>query len=31
MSLMSLTVDSTRITAERRSDTYLAMRSIQGA
>jgi hypothetical protein len=27
---MSLTVDTTRITAGRRSDTYLAMRSVQG-
>lgn len=27
---MSLTVDTTRVTAGRRSDTYLAMRSVQG-
>lgn len=27
---MSLTVDSSRVTAGRRSDTYLAMRSVQG-
>lgn len=27
---MSITVDSTRVTAGRRSDTYLAMRSVQG-
>ena len=27
---MSLSIDTTRITAGRRFDTYLAMRSVQG-